>query len=244
LNELGKGRDGKGTKGGKRRKKRRKKATGLAGDLAAVEGRGLGDVELVVRQRVDVDGVEPVVAVEELVPEREERERAARHEEEGDLGHALEGEVVGPGHERGPPEELVVGHGVREARRVDERLERQAGGAAVAVAAAVGGGREEELGVGVARDAAADAEAQDEAAHEDDHGGDEAEQAGGPPVRARGVVGGLLVARRHQPADGAGLVLGGGPRPHPRPSRRSRNARIEVRRPRRVGWIGQDRVLL
>jgi hypothetical protein len=82
----------------------------------------------------------------------------------------------------------VVRHGVREARRarrVDGRLERQAGQAAVPVAIAVGDGWEEEVDmrvVVVVCDAAIDTKAQDQASHEDEHGGDEAEQAGGLPA--------------------------------------------------------------
>jgi hypothetical protein len=81
----------------------------------------------------------------------------------------------------------VVRHGVREARRVDRWLERQAGQAAVPVAIAVGDGWEEEVDMGVvvvACDAAIDTKAQDQASHEDDHGGDKAEQADGLPVLA------------------------------------------------------------
>jgi hypothetical protein len=81
----------------------------------------------------------------------------------------------------------VVRHGVREARRVDGWLERQAGQAVVPVAIAVGNGWEEEVDMGVvvvACDATIDTKAQDQASHEDDHGGDEVEQADGLPVLA------------------------------------------------------------
>ena len=173
----------------------------LAWDLSAIEGGVLGNIELVVRHSMDVYGVEPLVITEELIPERRERERPARHEEEGDLRHPLERKLFGLGHEGGPPEELVVGHGVREAWRVDEGPEREPHPAVpVPRVAAVGGGREEELGVGrvvvVARDAAADGEAQHDAAHEDDGGGDELEEPRRPPAvlaRGRREVVGLVV---------------------------------------------------
>lgn len=165
----------------------------LAGDLAGEEGGVLGDVELVVGEGVDVDGVEAVVAAEEAVPERREGERAAGHEEEGDLGDALEGEVVGDGDEGGAPEELRVGHGVREVRRVDERLEGR--GAVGALARAEGVRREEELGVRVvvvAGHVGARGEPDDHARHEDDGHGDQLhEEPRRPPLlprRRRAVV--------------------------------------------------------
>lgn len=142
---------------------------------------------------MDVDGVEAVVAAEEAVPERREGERAARHEEEGDLGDALEGEVVGDGDEGGAPEELRVGHGVREVRRVDERLEGR--GAVGALARAEGVRREEELGVRVvvvAGHVGARGEPDDHARHEDDgHGDQPHEEPRRPPLlprRRRAVV--------------------------------------------------------
>lgn len=170
---------------------------------------------------MEVDGEEALVATEEALPERGEGERAAGHEEEGDLGDALEGELLSGGHEGGAPEELVVGHGVREVGRVDEGLEPGSAVAcgAAAVAGAVGGGGEEELGVGVvvvAGDVGADGEADDDPGHEDDHGGDELEDARGPVLARRvGEVVALLVAAAGAaPGPAAGLEHRLGVPPH------------------------------
>lgn len=160
---------------------------------------------------MDVDGVEALVSAEELLPERRERDGAAGHEEEGDLGDPLEGEFLGGGDERGAPEELVVGHGVGEVGRVHEGLEpgpAVAGGApAVAVGGAVGVGGEEELRVGVvvvAGDVGADGEPDDDARHEDDHGRDELEQPRRPVLarRRREVVPAVAASPAADPAAG------------------------------------------
>jgi hypothetical protein len=89
----------------------------LTRDLAAVEDGVGGEVGAVGRQRVDVDGVEPVVAAEEALPERRQRERAAGEEHEGHLGHAPVRVAGDPRHERRAPQELPVGHGVLHAVR-------------------------------------------------------------------------------------------------------------------------------
>ncbi|WVZ67978.1 LOW QUALITY PROTEIN: hypothetical protein U9M48_016979, partial [Paspalum notatum var. saurae] len=97
-------------------------APNLAGDLPAVERRVLGDVDRHTRRRVDVDGEVVLGATaEEALPERSQRQDAAAGEEhEGHLGHALERVPVGGRHQRGAPEQLLVGHVVHEARRSHE----------------------------------------------------------------------------------------------------------------------------
>jgi hypothetical protein len=89
----------------------------LTGDLASIEDGFGGKVGPVRRQRVDVDGVAPLVPPEEALPERRQRQRAAREEHEGHLGHAPERVPPHPRGERRAPEQLLVRHRVLQPLR-------------------------------------------------------------------------------------------------------------------------------
>jgi hypothetical protein len=128
---------------------------------------------------MDVDGELALVAAEEALPERREREGAASGEEhEGHLGHALERVRGGHRHHGGAPEELLVRHVVHELRRGHER--REAAGAVVAVR--VHGGREDDVVVGhvvLGARPGGRPEAGDDADGEDDEEHDPPGDAGG-----------------------------------------------------------------
>jgi hypothetical protein len=89
----------------------------LTGDLALVEYGLGGEIGVVGRQRVHIDGVAPLVPAEESFPERRQWQRAAREEHEGHLGHAGERVLAHPRREGRPPEQFLVRHIVSHARR-------------------------------------------------------------------------------------------------------------------------------
>jgi hypothetical protein len=89
----------------------------LTGDLASIEDGFGGKVGPIRRQRVDVDGVAPLVSPEEALLERRQRQRTAREEHEGHLGHALERVPPHPWGEQRVPQQLLVHHRVLQPLR-------------------------------------------------------------------------------------------------------------------------------
>ena len=89
----------------------------LTGDSASIEDGFGGEVGPVGRQRVDVDGVAALVPPEEALPERRQRQRAAREEHEGQLGHTPEWVPPHPRAERRTPEQVLVRHRVIQSLR-------------------------------------------------------------------------------------------------------------------------------
>lgn len=71
---------------------------------------------------MDVDGVEAVVAGEELLPERGEGQRPPREKQKGHLGDPPEGRrpAAGERHHGRPPQKLLVRHVVHHRSRFQE----------------------------------------------------------------------------------------------------------------------------
>ena len=89
----------------------------LARDRAAVEDGVLRRRAGVGGIGVHVDGVEPLVPCEELLPQRPQRQVTSRQEQEGNLGHAVVRRALDLGRHGRPPEQLLVGHVVRHGAR-------------------------------------------------------------------------------------------------------------------------------
>jgi hypothetical protein len=67
--------------------------------------------------RVHVDGVQPVVPREELLPQGPQRQLPSHQKQEGDLRHAALRRAADLGDQGSSPEELLVAHVVHHAAR-------------------------------------------------------------------------------------------------------------------------------
>ena len=92
------------------------KKTDLARNSPAVENRTFGSCSVVRRVRMHINRVEPFVPAEELLPQRSHENMSPCQEHESDLRHAVVRVRRDPRRHRGSPQQLLVGHVVRDAR--------------------------------------------------------------------------------------------------------------------------------